>query len=73
MEGLVLRTCMSVVDDGLYGLLRVEVDEGEVTQAVVRLGLAGDYVNRGLSFLSAECACDVPPVGRGVCCRKDTS
>lgn len=66
-------TCMSVVDDGLYGLLRVEVDEGEVPQAVVPLDLAGVYVNRGLSFLRAECVWDVSPVGRGVCCREDTS
>lgn len=70
---LVLHTCVSVVDDRLNGLFRFEVDEGEVTQAVVCLDRAGDYVNRGLPFLSTECTCDVSPVGRGVCWRKDTS
>lgn len=68
-----MHTCVTVVDDRLNGLLRFEVDEGEITQAVVRLDQAGDYVNRGLSFLSTECTCDVSPVGRGVCCRKDIS
>lgn len=57
-----MRTGMSVVDDELNGLLGFEVGEGEVTQAVVCLDQAGDYVNRGLFFLSAECTCDVSPV-----------
>lgn len=63
----------SVLPHRLNGLLTFEVDEGEVTQAVVLHDQAGDYVNRGLSFPSTESTCDVSPVGRGVCCRKDTS
>lgn len=60
--GLVLRICVFVVDDGFNGLLGGEVDEDGATQAVVRLDQARDYVNRRLSFLSAECTCDVSPV-----------
>lgn len=71
--GLALLTCVSVVDDRLNGLLRSEVDEGEVAQAVVGLDQAGDYVNRRLSFLIAEGTSDVSPLGRRVGCGTDTS
>lgn len=54
----------SVLPHRLNGLLTFEVDEGEVTQAVVLHDQAGDYVNRGLSFPSTESTCDVSPVGR---------
>lgn len=45
---------------------RGEVDEGEVTQGVVGLNMAGDDINRRLPFFSTERTGDVSPVGVGV-------
>lgn len=66
LGSLSLCTCMSIVYDGLDGVPRGEVDEGEVTQVVVGLNMAGDDINRRLPFFSTESTGDVSPVGRGV-------
>ena len=60
----VLRTCMPIVYDGLDGGGRVQIDEGEVTQVVVDLNMAGDYVDRRLPVLSTERTGEFSPVGR---------
>lgn len=44
---------MSVVGDRLEDVARGEVEEGEVQQVVVLLNVAGDDVNRRLSFVFA--------------------
>lgn len=66
----VLHTCMPIVCDGLDGGPRVEVDEGKVTQVVVGLNMAGDYINRRLPVLSTERTGEVSPVGRCVFCER---
>lgn len=57
---------MSGVYNRLDGVLRSEVDEGEVPQVVVSLNMAGDNVNGRLSFSPTVSAGDVRPVRRGV-------
>lgn len=37
---------MPIVYDGLDDMLRVEVDEGKVSQILVSLNKVGDYINR---------------------------
>lgn len=71
--GLGSRTCVAIVDNRLHDILGTEVVEGEVTQAVVGLDQAEDYVNRRLPVLTAGGTSNVPPVGGGVFCGQDMS
>lgn len=57
---------MSGVYNRLDGMLRSDVDEGEVPQVVVSLNMAGDDVNGRLSFSPTGRARHVRPMGRGV-------
>ena len=66
--GLCLYTCMVIVYHCLDDILGGEVDEGKVTQFMVGLHMAGDYINRRLPASSTESTVNVFPVRRAVCC-----